>query len=41
MGISEDLKQSNFGLEDLAQNTGGYTQVNSNKIYVYFNIIKN
>ena len=32
-----DLKQSNFGLEDLAQNTGGYTQVNSNKIYVYFN----
>jgi Tol biopolymer transport system component len=32
-----DLKQSNFGLEDLAQNTGGYTQVNSNKIYIYFN----
>lgn len=32
-----DLKQSNFGLEDQAQNTGGYTQVNSNKIYVYFN----
>jgi hypothetical protein len=32
-----DFKQSNFGVEDLAQNTGGYTQVNSNKIYVYFN----
>ncbi len=32
-----DLKQSNFGLEDLAQNTGGYTQVNNNKIYIYFN----
>lgn len=32
-----DLKQSNFGIEDLAQNTGGYTQVNNNKIYVYFN----
>lgn len=32
-----DYKQSNFGMEDLAQNTGGYTQVNSNKVFVYFN----
>jgi len=31
-----DLKQSNFGLEELAQNTGGYTQVLNNKIYIYF-----
>lgn len=32
-----DFKQGNFGLIDIAQNTGGYTQVVNNKIYVYFN----
>ncbi len=32
-----DFKQSNFGLEDVAQNTGGYTQVANNKVYIYFN----
>jgi Tol biopolymer transport system component len=31
-----DFKQSNFGLEELAQNTGGFTNVVSNKIYVFF-----
>lgn len=31
-----DFKQSNIDLEDLAQNTGGYAQVNSNKVFVYF-----
>ncbi|MCA0426000.1 MAG: hypothetical protein LCH37_01060 [Bacteroidetes bacterium] len=32
-----DLKQSNFGLEEMAQNTGGFTNVVNNRIYVYFN----
>lgn len=32
-----DFKQSNFGLEEIAQNTGGYTQVVNNKVYIYFN----
>jgi len=31
-----DFKQSNFGLLDIAQNTGGYTQVVNNKVYVFF-----
>ncbi len=31
-----DFKQSNFGLEEMAQNTGGFTNVVSNKIAVYF-----
>lgn len=32
-----EYKQGNFDLEELAQNTGGYTAVNNNQIYVYFN----
>ena len=32
-----DYKQANFGLADMSANTGGYTQVVSNKIFVYFN----
>lgn len=32
-----EYKMGNFGLEEMAQNTGGYTQVNNNQIYVYFN----
>ncbi|MDP1725835.1 MAG: hypothetical protein Q8M15_03560 [Bacteroidota bacterium] len=32
-----DYKQSNFGLEELAQNTGGYTSVVNNRVCVYFN----
>ncbi len=31
-----DFKQSNFGLEEMAQNTGGFTNVVSNKIHLYF-----
>jgi hypothetical protein len=32
-----DLKQSNFGLEEMSQNTGGFTNVVNNRVYVYFN----
>lgn len=32
-----DYKQGNFNLSDEAVNTGGVAQVNSNKIFVYFN----
>jgi Tol biopolymer transport system component len=31
-----DYKQTNFGLTDVPQNTGGYTQVVNNKIFIYF-----
>lgn len=32
-----DLRQSNLGLTDQQVNTGGYTRVYDNKIFVYFN----
>ncbi|MFN4082835.1 MAG: hypothetical protein ACK4K9_04325 [Bacteroidia bacterium] len=32
-----DFKQGNFNLLEIAQNTGGYTQVVNNKVFVYFN----
>ena len=32
-----DYKQSNFGLADNPTNTGGTSQISSNKIFVYFN----
>ncbi len=32
-----DHKQSNFGLEEIALNTGGYTNVVNNRMLVYFN----
>ncbi len=32
-----DYKQGNFGLSDGNQNTGGYSQVTNNKIFIYFN----
>lgn len=32
-----DYKQSNFGLEEVALNTGGYTNVVNNRVMVYFN----
>lgn len=31
-----DYKQGNFGLMDVNPNTGGYTQVVNNKIFIYF-----
>jgi len=32
-----DYKQGNFELTDISPNTGGYTQVVNNKVFVYFN----
>jgi len=32
-----DYKQSNFGLAESNSNTGGYSQVSANKIFIYFN----
>jgi Tol biopolymer transport system component len=32
-----DHKQSNFGLEEISLNTGGYTNVVNNRVMVYFN----
>jgi hypothetical protein len=32
-----DFKQANFGLNDQSSNTGGYSQVTNNKIFIYFN----
>ena len=32
-----DYKQANFGLSDGSSNTGGYSQVTNNKIFIYFN----
>jgi len=32
-----DYKQSNFGLEEISLNTGGFTNVVSNRVQVYFN----
>jgi len=32
-----DYKQSNFGLEEMTLNTGGYTNVVNNRVMVYFN----
>lgn len=32
-----DFKQANFGLNDESSNTGGYSQVTNNKIFIYFN----
>ncbi len=32
-----DFKQSNFGLEEVALNTGGYTNVVNNRVCIYFN----
>ncbi|OYU97217.1 MAG: hypothetical protein CFE21_02695 [Bacteroidetes bacterium B1(2017)] len=32
-----DQKQSNFGLEEISLNTGGYTNVVNNRVLVYFN----
>ncbi|MBC7694702.1 MAG: hypothetical protein H7141_04560, partial [Burkholderiales bacterium] len=32
-----DYKQSNFGIEEITQNTGGFTNVINNRICLYFN----
>jgi hypothetical protein len=32
-----DYKQSNFGLEEISLNTGGFTNVVNNRVLVYFN----